>query len=215
MVVDKLVEELGTGGFMGVKDISVGMSIEIGLAASHDKIRTDIVEIAGDEMFIAATSQTKEFLGDTRKKEYTISVVVSNSMYIWNSVTIRKKELEGIEYYVVMPNGNPKVMNRRKHPRLPMNNSCEIVFMKDHKSFKGNLVNISAGGYAFSSVASEFADAVGENIQLIIHNFPEIGDKPLNGLIIRSSNDNGTYIVGCRMPVDNKIIQKYVEERMK
>ena len=77
------------------------------------------------------------------------------------------------------------------------------------------MVNISAGGYAFSSVAPEFADAVGEKIQLTIHNFAEIEDKPLEGLIIRSSNDNGTYVVGCRMPEDNKTIQKYVEDKMK
>lgn len=215
MVVDKLVEELGTGGFMGLQDLSVGMSLEINATGSTEKGKTDIVGIEEEVIYIAATSPIEKLVGDPRKKQYDISVVVSNSVYVWNSVTVQKKERDGKECYAITPNGNPKVMNRRKHPRLPMTNACEIMFKKDGKSFKGNLVNISAGGYAFSSIASEFADAVGERIQLTIHNFSEIGEGPLEGLIIRSSNDIGTYVVGCRMPVDNKIIQKYVEDKLK
>lgn len=214
-VVDKLVEELGTGGFMGVKDLAAGMSVEIAVVGNEDKIKADIVELYEDTIVIAATSQVTSFLGNTRKNEYGISVVVNNSLYIWDSVAVRECESDGKMAYAMMPSGNPKVMNRRKYPRLPMKNSCEIIFMNDGKSFRGNLVNISAGGYAFASAASEFADAVGKNIKLKIHDFAEIGDQALDGLIIRSSNDNGTYIVGCRMPVDNKIIQKYVEDKMK
>lgn len=214
-VVDKLVEELGTGGFMGVKDLSVGMSIEISVADNKDKWKAEIVQLDEETIFIEANPQLTAFLGNTKKNEYGVSVVVSNSLYIWESVIIREYNMEGKTGYALTPSGNPTVMNRRKHPRLPMSNSCEITFKKDGKTVKGRMVNISAGGYAFSSVASEFADAVGEKIQLTIHDFAEIEGKPLDGLIIRSSDDFGTYVVGCRMPIDNKIIQKYVEDKMK
>ena len=40
------------------------------------------------------------------------------------------------------------------------------------------------------------------------------GEK-LTGVIIRSTDDDGTYIVGCRMPEDNEDIMNYVKDRMK
>ena len=45
-----------------------------------------------------------------------------------------------------------------------------------------------------------------------IKDFALLNDKPLTGVVIRSSNDNGTYVVGCRMPEDHLEIQKYVKE---
>lgn len=47
-----------------------------------------------------------------------------------------------------------------------------------------------------------------------IHDFELLKDKVLSGIIIRSSNDNGVYIVGCRMPEDNEDILKYVNEQL-
>ena len=32
----------------------------------------------------------------------------------------------------------------------------------------------------------------------------------LEGRIIRSSNNDGEYIVGCRMPQDSDVIKKYI-----
>jgi len=214
-VVGKLVEELGAGGFMSTQDITSGMSIEINESGKKDKLKTVISYVAENKLMIDATAQTDAFLGDTRKKEYDISVVVNNALYIWNKVAINKKEVSGNVSYIIVVESNPRVMNRRKHPRLPMTNACEILIDSTNTAYKGKLVNISAGGYAFSCTAEEFANAVGEKIQLTIQNFPVTGDKPLAGVIIRSTNDNGVYIVGCRMPEDNKAIQKYVEEKMK
>ena len=105
-------------------------------------------------------------------------------------------------------------MNRIKHPRLAMTNSCDIKLKAKNRSFTGKLVNISAGGYAFSCKASEFADAAGEVVEVTIHNFDLLKGKALTGIIIRSSNDNGTYIVGCRMPDDNQEILHYVKEKI-
>ena len=39
--------------------------------------------------------------------------------------------------------------------------------------------------------------------------------KILKGAVIRSTNDHGTYIVGCRMLEDNMAIKDYVKERIK
>jgi len=214
-VVGKLVEELGAGGFMSTKDITAGMSIEINESGKKEKLKSEISSVSEEALFVDVSAQKEAFFGDTHKKSYDVSVVVNNALYIWNNVTINRKEISGKAVYVIGIEENPRVMNRRKHPRLPMTNPCDILLNSSKTSYEGRLVNISAGGYAFSCTAPEFANAVGENIQLTIHDFKEIGEKPLAAVVIRSTNDNGIYIVGCRMPEDNIVIQKYVEDRMK
>ena len=214
-VVGHLVEELGAGGFMSIEDITVGMKLEINEQGNQNKLKTSVSAVEENKILLDADSRTEAFLTDIRKKQYTVQVVVNNAMYIWENVSVSKKDISGKEYYQLLIENNPKVVNRRKYPRLPMKNSCEIYVRSLNKSFKGNVVNISAGGYAFASKAPEFANAMGERIQLTIHDFDLLEGKPLAGLIIRSTDDNGTYIVGCRMPEDNKEIQKYVEDKLK
>ena len=57
-----------------------------------------------------------------------------------------------------------------------------------------------------------FANNKGIDVIVDINNFRILENKPLTGCIIRSSNNEGEYIVGCRMPEDNMIIKKYVSE---
>lgn len=45
-----------------------------------------------------------------------------------------------------------------------------------------------------------------------MRNFEVLGGKALEGAIIRSSNNNGEYIVGCRMPEDSAVIKEYVSK---
>ena len=106
------------------------------------------------------------------------------------------------------------MLNRRKHPRLPMTNSCDILLKTNNHSFTGRLVNISAGGFAFACKAQEFASVAGQIVQLTIQDFELLRGKALTGIVIRSTNDNGTYIVGCRMPEDSVEIMNYVNEKM-
>ena len=209
-VVGKLVEELGDGGFMSVQDVAAGMSIELVDQMSKQKYHTEVAAVDDDTIMFKASSQAEAFLGDTHKKKYEVGIIVNNALYLWQNVEISNKEKNVTGCYRMVIESDPKVMNRRKHPRLPMNNSCEIVLKSKNRSFRGRMVNISAGGYAFACDAPEFANAKGEQIQLKIHNFDLIGGQPLSGIVIRSTDDQGTYIVGCRMPQDNETIREYV-----
>lgn len=221
-VVGGLVEELGDGGFMGVKDVEPGMDITITAMEDIQKedagYETEVVKISEDGIFISETSQAAAFFnGKDAKRKYRIQVIVANAMYIWNDVVVTKPKHE-IGYKIVIES-TPKVMNRRKYPRLPMKNLCDLVLKKGEDlkgtSFGGRMVNISAGGFAFSSTAKEFADAVGERIDLNIHGLDFLDGVTLKGIIIRSTNDSGNYIVGCRMPIDNMEIKEYVEKQMR
>lgn len=212
-VVGTLVEELGDGGFMGQQDVAAGMTVTLVESGSKREHHTEVADVRDETVWMAVNSQTEAFLGDAaKKKKYEVQIVVNNSVYIWKDVVIGKKDKMA---YELILEGSPKVMNRRKHPRLAMTNSCDILLKSKNRSFDGKLVNISAGGFAFSCRGQEFANAKGELVQIIIKNFPLLNEKPLNGVIIRASNDNGNYIVGCRMPEDNIEIMNYVKENMK
>lgn len=216
-VVSKLVEELGAGGFMGVKDLREGMNLSL-LASGSDRTENRtydavIADTLDDGILIENTSQAEAFL-KTRggKQAYRIQITVDNSLYSWENVQVGQFKKEGTVFWRLTVNGNPKVVNRRKYPRLSMNHSCSIALRK--QSFEGNIVNISAGGFAFSTAAREFADVLGEQVEITIRNFELLKGEPLKGIIIRSTDDNGRFIVGCRMPEDNMQIRDYVQERI-
>lgn len=209
-VVGALVEELGEGGFMSEQDIEEGMKVKLAEEGSNRELHTEVAEIREGCIWIPSDARTDLFLeGEIKKKRYVAQIVVNNSVYVWEHAFIGRKDKMTYELEL---EGTPKVVNRRKHPRLPMTNSCDILLKSKNHSFAGRMVNISAGGFAFTCRGQEFADAKGEVVQITIKDFALLNDKPLTGVVIRSSNDNGTYVVGCRMPEDHLEIQKYVKE---
>lgn len=215
-VVGKLVEELGAGGFMGVTDVKKGMNVSVvpneNTAAEY---KTEIAAVAEDGIYLAVNGQADQFFNENGvKQRYEVKVIVDNAMYTWQDVACGLAKKDGAGYYKLGVSGNPKVVNRRKYPRLSMRNYCKIAFDGDKRSFDGRMVNISAGGFAFSSTAEEFANAVGRDIEITIENFELKNNAVLKGIIIRSTNDDGRYIVGCRMPQDNMEIRDYVEEKI-
>ncbi len=216
-VVGNLVEELGAGGFMSMKDIESGMNLLVVAADNKKEYKAEIVDVMSEGVTIRFQEAIPEETihgGKGDKQNYEARIIVNNAMYIWENVKIVLGKKSGVDSYRLTLNGNPKVVNRRKYPRLAITNGCEIFLNSQNKSVAGKMVNISAGGFAIATTAREFADAVGEQIQISIHDFEILQGKKVGGTIIRSTNDRGTYIVGCRMPEDNFDIMEYVKAKM-
>ena len=91
----------------------------------------------------------------------------------------------------------------------------ELFEKQIRKQFDGKMVNISAGGFAFSVLNQTFAESIGKDIVLSIADFPLESAKKLEGHIIRSTDNDGQFIVGCRMPQDNEEIERYVNRNYK
>ncbi len=213
VVVGKLVEELGTGGFMSLEDVTPGMKVILNPQGTRTELSAEVVRVIDDHTAeIKPAAQSERTLQDGGKQEYSVQIIVNNAIYIWDNIKLGKKNSDGC--YELYLEANPKVMNRRKYPRLPMANACDVTIPAVNKSFSGKMVNISAGGFAFACRGEEFAESVGETVQLKIDNFPLAHGKSLSGVIIRSSNNAGTYIVGCRMLQDNPEIEEYVKLKM-
>ena len=213
-VVGKLMEELGVGGFMGVQDVRSGMKISISNVNGVKKEYSgEVVERKGNELYITVDEKDSELFD--KKDKHTrcnFNIVVDNVLYYWENISIRHSKAAESGEYKLYIESNPQVHNRRKYPRMPIANACTIKFENDDKTYNGRMVNVSANGFAFSVCDSAFANAKDKNIVVSVDNFDEICTNPLEGCIIRCSNNDGEYTVGCRMPEDIMSIKHYVNK---
>ena len=210
-VVGKLMSELGIGGFMGVQDIESGMKISVTLDNKEEYLG-DVVDCKDKDIFITLKNASALVGRHDRHITCRLNIVVDNALYCWNNILIQNVRNTEKGQYRLHVDSNPEVYNRRKYPRMPISNGCTIKIDGQDKQYSGHMVNISANGFAFSVRDNIFAGSKGKNITLKLDNFNIIPDSILTGCIIRSSNNEGEYIVGCRMPEDSREIKEYVSK---
>ncbi len=213
-VVGNLMEELGVGGFMGVQDVRPGMKIAVALSDGSNNKQEYIGEVAGRNEQDVFVNLNSRIAMDVKDKNVTcqLRIVVDNVLYSWDNIPVMMtKQGEQGDYKLVVES-NPQVFNRRKYPRMPLSNPCTIKMKSSDKTFYGAMVNISANGFAFAVRDEMFANSKGYEVEVDIKDFNVLGGDALCGSIIRSSNNEGEYIVGCRMHEDSKAIKEYVSK---
>ena len=212
-VVGRLVEELGAGGFMGKDDLRPGMYVSV-LKADNDaeEYKGIITEIAKDGAIVTEELLNgKDVLTLDKAEAYKVKVIVDNGVYAWTQVRISTNKNGG---FAIRVDGNPSVVNRRKYKRMPLHNPCKIVLGDSEKVFEGRMVNISANGFAIETREDAIKDQRGNLIRIEIEDFEVAGIREKEGNIIRITDNDGTYIVGCRMLDDDMQIFNYVEKIM-
>ena len=213
-IVGKLVEDLGAGGFMKVRDITKGMKFNLYKSGSRDGgCSGEIVESSDSGLRVTLSGAEELGVGRFKAQLYDINVIVNNSVYIWENITPAFDKNEGC--YIIEITGNPKVMNRRKYPRMPLYNSCTIKLKETGAEYKAKMVNISANGYAFMTNEKVFMDMKGKIMELKVEGFALLDGKTFSGQVIRATDDEGEYIVGCRMLEDCIEIRDYVNKHYK
>ena len=84
VVVGKLVEELGTGGFMSLEDVESGMRVILTPQGTKIEYRGEVVSVVDDHTVeIKPAVQSERALQDGEKHEYGVQIVVNNAIYIW------------------------------------------------------------------------------------------------------------------------------------
>ena len=213
-VVGELMEELGIGGFMNVSDIKSGMKFRMvieGQTNAREEYTGEVVDRKDNNVYININNRAA-FDDKRRNLKCSFNAVVDNVLYCWNDIAIHNVKAGEKGQFKLTIDTNPQVHNRRKYPRMPLDNKCTISVDGTDITYYGHMVNISANGFAFSVNDSSFENMKGKNIVIEIDNFDVIKDKEIQGCIIRCSNDEGNYIVGCRMPEDSNEIKDYVNK---
>lgn len=218
-IVGKLIEELGEGGFMGIKDITPGMKVSVFIAGdkSQKEYKAEVTATTDNSINLGTIAHAEEVINvkDDKTQKYNLHIIVHNALYIWQNVNIIPAMNGDRGTNTVEIKNNPKVLNRRKYPRLSITNACRVTLKDSDVTFDGKMIDISANGFAFVTDAREVCEAKGKRISVSVSNFPVLGGMALEGSIIRVSDHDGEYLVGGRMYEDNRALRDYVNERVK
>lgn len=215
-VVGHLMEELGVGGFMGVGDVTPGMKISVTMKDEGSTKRDfigEVVDCVEKKVFVSLEDGGNNIIDkNDRHTMCQLRIIVKNVLYSWDNIEIHlAKDGENGKYMIVVES-NPQVFNRRKYPRMPLNNSCKIRIKGSEQKYFGRMENVSANGFAFVVKDTIFASNKGKDVYVEVDDFEVLRGRILEGCIIRDSDVDGEHVVGCRMPQDSEIIREYVSK---
>ena len=208
-VIQELMCDLGIGGFMGLDDIHAGMKAKVILPKHLERM-----EYHGEVRSVAENSISLILSDDPQlngSETCKVQVTVDNVLYCWDQAQIQADTASGSHVYALQLSARPEIKNRRKYPRADVSNPCTITLKDSDTTFSGQLDNISANGFAFLIRDPFFMDHKHADVAIDIQNFALSDQSHLEGHVIRCSDDEGVYIVGCQMPEDNYAIRNYVD----
>lgn len=208
-VIQELMCELGIGGFMGLDDIHAGMKAKVILPKHLERMEYhgEVRSVAENSISLILSDNPQLNGSETCK----VQVTVDNVLYCWDQAQIQADTASGSHAYALQLSARPEIKNRRKYPRADVSNPCTITLKDSDTTFSGQLDNISANGFAFLIRDPFFMDHKHADVAIDIQNFALSDRSHLEGHVIRCSDDEGVYIVGCQMPEDNYAIRNYVD----
>lgn len=212
-VVGRLIEELGEGGFMGVQDVKPGMRVTL-VQPDGREYRGEIREQREQALLVYLEEAGKPMQPDIKGISFRMLIAVDSVLYEWNEVALQTVKNKEAGCYLAVAKASPTVKNRRKYPRMPITDNCSIELQPSGENFEGTMVNISANGFAFAVKNARFADSVGSRVRVSLPDFAVPEARKIEGRIIRSSDNEGEYIVGCRMPRDISELADYVNRHI-
>lgn len=210
-VMENMMCDLGIGGFMGIEDIRPGMKIDLKLAGQGDtEYLGELIEQIPEGLLVSCQKE----LALTDTASCTLQITAGNILYCWDKAVISPAPEKGAHAFKIIINTRPRINNRRKYPRMDLDNACTIKFKNSDTEYAATMDNISANGFAFLATDNIFTQSKNASVTVTIHDFALPDHNVLEGRIIRCSDDNGLFIVGCQMPEDNFYILEYVEKNL-
>jgi methyl-accepting chemotaxis protein len=210
-VMENMMCDLGIGGFMGIEDIRPGMKIDLKLAGQGDtEYLGELIEQIPEGLLVSCQKE----LALTDTASCTLQITAGNILYCWDKAVISPAPEKGAHAFKIIINTRPRINNRRKYPRMDLDNACTIKFKNSNTEYAATMDNISANGFAFLATDNIFTQSKNASVTVTIHDFALPDHNVLEGRIIRCSDDNGLFIVGCQMPEDNFYILEYVEKNL-
>lgn len=132
-VVESLMCELGIGGFMGLEDLTPGMKVIVSPDdTSNSTYHGELVEETPQGISLTLPSSARI----TETTPCHVQVTAGNVLYCWDKAKIFPDN-NGI--YQIQISSRPKINNRRKYPRMDINNDCLITVPETGQEFTGRL----------------------------------------------------------------------------
>lgn len=202
--VNKLVEELSEGGFMDVSDVKEGMPVLFTSTKCDKEFKGSVVNVVNDVVEINCDTSHIELNSTTRQCD--IAITVDNATYKWTNAEII--DTQDLSVFIRVE-GKPRVANRRKYPRITMNNNC-IASTKKISNIDGVMANISANGLSFETKNKGIQ--MGDIIHVKIKNC-EISHELIAVAIRETILSNGNIQYSCRMLDDDMVVAEYIKRR--
>ena len=207
-VMENMMCDLGIGGFMGIEDVKPGMKIDLQLVdQKDDNYLGELIEQIPEGLLVSCQKK----LTINGSASCMLQVTAGNILYCWYKASISPAPENGEHAFKITITTRPRINNRRKYPRMDLNNTCTIKFKNSDTEYAATMENISANGFAFLATDKIFTQSKNAEVIITIHDFALSNHNVLEGRIIRCSDDNGLYIVGCQMPEDYFYFLEYVE----
>lgn len=212
--VGNLVVRLGDSGFMGIHDAKPGSKVSI-ITLDRDgspdrEYYGQVVRQQGMEAVIDIRPKTIPKSTDSSVK-FQLQMILGNVLYHWTNVNVLEIAEGGVTYYRAVTNSNPKVMKRKKNPRLDIHCPCQIVIDGNPRAYQGKMLDISANGMAFTSTDPDFEKAEKKMITVTIPDLPIPKARTVQACIMRCKKGSSEFILGCRLSENNLAIQQYIE----
>ena len=128
-VVGELMEELGIGGFMNVSDIKSGMKFRMVIedqTNAKEEYTGEVVDRKDNNVYININNRAA-FDDKRRNLKCSFNAVVDNVLYCWNGIAIHNVKAGEKGQFKLTIDTNPQVYNRRKYPRMPLDNKTFFI----------------------------------------------------------------------------------------
>lgn len=211
--VGNLVVQLGEGGFMGIQDAKPGCKVSI-IALDKDgapdkEYYGQVVRQQGSEVVVDIRPKSIP-QGSDAPVQFHLQMILGNVLYHWAEVTVSAVSEGGVTCYRAVTSANPKVMQRKKNPRLEIHCPCEVSIDGSSKTYHGKMLDISESGMAFTATDTDFETAEKKMITVNIPQLPIPKARTVQAYIMRCKKGSNGYIIGCRLSEKNLAVQQYI-----
>ena len=165
-VMENMMCDLGIGGFMGIEDIKPGMKIDLQLVGQEDvQYLGELIEQLPEGLLVSCQKK----LTVNGSASCMLQVTAGNILYCWDKATISPAPESGEHAFRITITTRPRINNRRKYPRMDLNNTCTIKFKNSDTEYAATMENISANGFAFLATDKIFTQSKNADVIITIH----------------------------------------------
>lgn len=194
---------------MKLKEVLVGSNVEIIFISDDKKLvfESVVTKVVDDTLLIEPIMEEDMTVG-FKNHEVTIICITDNKPYIWTKVKVKLVKYNEQIYHQLITDTDGAHVNRRNSYRMYVGTQGMVNNL--NKSYEVIIKDVSAKGCAF--ITTEKFE-IGDNV--VVSFTDENENFVIRCAIVRTEEveSSGRYIYGCEMKLNNRKIEKYVNDK--